>query len=167
MTTATIALAVYIQITLAVKFPIVRTQYSAGALSSISCVYIRQGRTAHAHTPTHCLDFVNHQRSPSLVLFLNVLRLDFCRLGDRWSGTSRVRPSGPCSFTPYDKKKKKKRWSHAEHSVIVSVGIGKKDDGADQKKRRSIFTYKRQQIVLGSPTPFVFHRAYAIGYSTR
>lgn len=107
MTTATIALAVYIQITLAVKFPIVRTQYSAGALSSISCVYIRQGRTAHAHTPTHCLDFVNHQRSPSLVLFLNVLRLDFCRLGDRWSGTSRVRPSGSCSFTPYDKKKQK------------------------------------------------------------
>lgn len=53
MTTATIALAVYIQITLAVKFPIVRTQYSARALSSISCVYIRQGWTAHAHTPTH------------------------------------------------------------------------------------------------------------------
>lgn len=84
MTTATIALAVYIQITLAVKFPIVRTQYSARALSSISCVYIRQGLdSTRTHTHTHCLDFVNHQRSPSLVLFLNVLRLDFCRLGDR------------------------------------------------------------------------------------
>lgn len=64
---------------------------------SVASIYVRAGQHTHTHTRAHCLDFVNHQRSPSLVLFLNVLRLDFCRLGDdRWSGTSRasVRP-GP------------------------------------------------------------------------
>lgn len=41
------------------------------------------------------------------------------------------------------------------------VSVGKKDDGADQKKR--IFTrHKRQRIVVGSPTPFVLHGAYVL-----